>query len=165
MRVLPSGTLFQTPDLDNFASAYRSSKSLIDLARQGRRSERDQLDHRRSTKFDNTSGLRRSTAVVYHSDRRALSAARFRRVVLLATADTCSNVNTVSRAQDGIILKVTRQRAARGRRPRCERGPILLLWSLSKVLLESDNIFSWLLRHSRKPLVDDVFLLIKVVKS
>ena len=105
MRVLPSGTLFQTPDLDNFASAYRSSKSLIDLARQGRRSERDQLDHRRSTKSDNTSGLRRSTAVVYHSDRRALSAARFRRGVLLATADTCSNVNTVSRARDGIYSK------------------------------------------------------------
>ena len=33
IRVLPSGTLSQTPDLENFAMAYRSSKSVIDLAR------------------------------------------------------------------------------------------------------------------------------------
>jgi len=34
IRVLPSGTLSQTPDLENFASAYRSSKRVINLARQ-----------------------------------------------------------------------------------------------------------------------------------
>ena len=40
-------------------------------------------------KVDKTSQLWRSTTVVYHSDGQALSAARFRRAVLLATADTC----------------------------------------------------------------------------
>ena len=39
----------QTPDLENFASVYRSSKHVIDLARQGGRSELDNLDRRRST--------------------------------------------------------------------------------------------------------------------
>ena len=39
---------------------------------------------------DNASELRRSTAVVYHSDRRALSTVRLRRAGQLATADTCS---------------------------------------------------------------------------
>ena len=34
IRVVPSGTLHQTPDLDNFASAYRSSRCVIDLARE-----------------------------------------------------------------------------------------------------------------------------------
>jgi len=33
IRVLPSGTLSQTPDLENFVSAYRSSKRVINLAR------------------------------------------------------------------------------------------------------------------------------------
>jgi len=33
--------------------------------------------------------LRRSTAVVYHSDRKALSTACVRQAGLLATADTC----------------------------------------------------------------------------
>ena len=31
--LLPSGTLFQTPDLKNFATVYRSSKYIINLAR------------------------------------------------------------------------------------------------------------------------------------
>ena len=34
IRVLPSGTLLQTPDLENIATAYRSSKRAIDLARE-----------------------------------------------------------------------------------------------------------------------------------
>jgi len=34
IRVLPRGTLSQTPDLENFASAYRSLKWVINLARQ-----------------------------------------------------------------------------------------------------------------------------------
>ena len=38
---------------------------------------------------DNTSELRRLTTVVYRSDRRALSTARFGRAGQLATADTC----------------------------------------------------------------------------
>ena len=34
IRVHPSGTLLQTLDLDNFATAYRSLKRVIDLARE-----------------------------------------------------------------------------------------------------------------------------------
>ena len=34
IKVLPSGTLPKTPDFENFASAYRSSKRVIDLARE-----------------------------------------------------------------------------------------------------------------------------------
>ena len=34
VRVLPSGTLSQTPDLENFASAYRFSKRVINLDRE-----------------------------------------------------------------------------------------------------------------------------------
>jgi len=34
INVLPSGTLSQIPDLENFASAYRSSKCVINLARE-----------------------------------------------------------------------------------------------------------------------------------
>jgi len=51
MRALPSGTLSKTPELENFASVYRSSKRAIDFSRQGGRSERDKLDRRRSTKL------------------------------------------------------------------------------------------------------------------
>ena len=48
--VLPSGSLSQTPDLENFATAQRSSKRVINLARERwRRPERDKLDRRRST--------------------------------------------------------------------------------------------------------------------
>ena len=39
--------------------------------------------------IDNTSELRRSTTVVYHTDRQTLSTARFRRAGQLATAGTC----------------------------------------------------------------------------
>jgi len=50
--VLPSGTLSQNTDLENFATAYRSSKRAVNLARQRRRrSERDKLDRRRSAKL------------------------------------------------------------------------------------------------------------------
>jgi len=45
--VLSSGTLSQTLDLENFASAYRSSKRVIE---KGGRSERDKLDRRWSIK-------------------------------------------------------------------------------------------------------------------
>ena len=49
------------------------------------------MDRRPSVNYvDSTSEIRRSTAAVYHNDRQALSAARFRRADLLATADTCS---------------------------------------------------------------------------
>jgi len=52
IRVLPSGTLLQTLDLGKIATAYRSSKRVINLARERWRcSERDKLDRRRSTKF------------------------------------------------------------------------------------------------------------------
>ena len=33
-RALPSGTLSQTPDLENFASVYRPLKRVVDLARE-----------------------------------------------------------------------------------------------------------------------------------
>ena len=50
--VLPSGTFSQTPDLETVATAYRSSKRVINLARDRlRRSDRDKLDSRRSTKL------------------------------------------------------------------------------------------------------------------
>jgi len=45
--VLSSGTLSQTLDLENFASAYRSWKRVIE---KGGRSERDTLDRRWSIK-------------------------------------------------------------------------------------------------------------------
>jgi len=45
--------------------------------------------HWKKVNVDNTSKIRRSTAVVYQSDRQALSTARFRRAGQLATADTC----------------------------------------------------------------------------
>jgi len=47
IRVLPSGTLSQTPDLENFASAYRSSKRVMCYQLSSttwRHSERDKLD-------------------------------------------------------------------------------------------------------------------------
>jgi len=34
IKVLPSGTLLQTLDLENFATAYRSSKRVVNLARE-----------------------------------------------------------------------------------------------------------------------------------
>ena len=34
IRLLPSGTLLQTLDLENFATAYRSSRHVINLARE-----------------------------------------------------------------------------------------------------------------------------------
>ena len=44
-------TLFKTPDLENFALAYLSSKHVINLAEKGGRSESDKLDRRRSTEL------------------------------------------------------------------------------------------------------------------
>jgi len=52
IRVLPSGTLSQTPDFENFASPYRSSKRVVDYKLdKGERSERDKLDRCLSTKL------------------------------------------------------------------------------------------------------------------
>ena len=52
IKVLPSGTLLQTLDLGKIATAYRSSKRVINLARERWRcSQRDKLDRRRSTKL------------------------------------------------------------------------------------------------------------------
>ena len=45
--VLPSGTLSQTPDLENFASVSQSLKHVINLARQSGRSHRNKLHCRR----------------------------------------------------------------------------------------------------------------------
>ena len=72
MRVVHSKTLSETPDVENFASVYRSSKCVIDLARQGGRSERDKLDRRRSTKL--TIHLSSDARpLVYYSNHQAVS--------------------------------------------------------------------------------------------
>jgi len=83
------GTLTQTPDLENFASVYRSSKRVINLVRSH---ERDKLDRRRSTELTipPSSDAR---PLVYHGNHQALSTARFRREGLLATASTCRCIN------------------------------------------------------------------------
>ena len=47
IRIVPSGT----PDLENFATAYGSSNVLSISLEKGGRSERDELDRRRSTKL------------------------------------------------------------------------------------------------------------------
>jgi len=58
----------------------------------GGRSERDKQDRRSLVNYAyNTSELRRSTAVVYHSDRQTLSTARYSRAGQLATADIRHN--------------------------------------------------------------------------
>jgi len=50
-KTITSGTLLLTVDLENFATTYRSSKRVINLAREGRRWECDKLDSRQSTKL------------------------------------------------------------------------------------------------------------------
>ena len=50
IRALPSGILSHTLELENFATAYRSSKRVINLTQKGGRPERDKLGRRRSTK-------------------------------------------------------------------------------------------------------------------
>ena len=66
LRVLPFGTSSWIPDLENFATAYRSSKRVINLARQRRTLV---VTRRSAAKVALPLELRRSTAVVYHSDR------------------------------------------------------------------------------------------------
>ena len=58
---------------------------------EGVHSERDKTEQSLVNWVDNTFALRRSTTVVYRTDRRALSTARFCRAGRLATADTCVN--------------------------------------------------------------------------
>jgi len=86
--VLLSRTLSQTPDLQNFASAYRSSKRVIDLAWQGGCSERDKLDRRRSAKLT-VPPSSDARPLVYHSSHQALSTAQFSCAGPLATAASC----------------------------------------------------------------------------
>jgi len=87
LRAFPSENLSQTLNLENFASAYRSLKCVIHLARQRGCSESDKLDWCQSTKL--TVPLTSDTQLlVYHSNHKALSATRFRRVGLLAADDT-----------------------------------------------------------------------------
>ena len=89
IRVLPSGTLFQTPDFKKFAWAYRSSKRVIDLARERRtRSESDKLGRRRSKKLT-VPPSSDARPLVYYSNHQALSTAQFRRACQLVTADSC----------------------------------------------------------------------------
>jgi len=84
IRVLPSGTLFQSPDLEKFASAYRSCYRLSSTRWTP---STDKLDRRRSIKLT-ISPSSGSRPLVYHSNHQALSAARMRRAGLLATADS-----------------------------------------------------------------------------
>ena len=91
-RTFLSGTFSQTPDFENFTTAYRSSHVLPADLEKGGRSQRDKLDCRRPTEVindNNISALRRSTTVVYRIDRQALSTARFCRAGELATVDSC----------------------------------------------------------------------------
>jgi len=89
IRALASATLSRTPDLQNFASVYRSSKRVIDLARERwTHTQCDKLDRRLSTKLIMPSSSD-ARPLVYHSNRQALSTAQFRRAGQLATADTC----------------------------------------------------------------------------
>jgi len=79
-------------DLENFATAYRSPKRVIDLAQEGGRSEREKLDRRRQTKLIIPRSSRRTTTVVYlvyRTYHQALSTERFCPVGQFATADTC----------------------------------------------------------------------------
>ena len=71
----PLELLSQTSDFRKFASAYRSSKRVIDLGRQdGHSSTRDILDRRQSAKLT-VPPSSDSRPLVYHSNHQALSAA------------------------------------------------------------------------------------------
>ena len=82
-------TLSQTPELQNFASAYRSPKRLIDLGRERWTPERDKLDRRPSTKLTIPPSSESRPLQLITCDRQALSTARHSRAGQLATADTC----------------------------------------------------------------------------
>ena len=85
--VLPSWTLSETPDLENFASAYRNVLSTsLD---QGGRSQRDKLDSHWSTKLIIPSSSDARPLSFITGDRQPLSTARFCCAGQLATADTC----------------------------------------------------------------------------
>jgi len=81
IRVLLSGTLPQTLDLENFATIGRSLKRVIHLAPEKWQLK---LGRRRSTKLTIPASSD-SRPLVYHSDCQA----RFRRADLLATTYTC----------------------------------------------------------------------------
>ena len=73
----------QTPDLENFATVYRVS--IVEACYQ--LSSR-KVDAQSVINWAVVGQLRRSTTVVYCTDRQALSTARFCRTGQLATADT-----------------------------------------------------------------------------
>jgi len=73
--------------MENFALSYRSSKCVIDLARQSGRSEHDKVDCRQSAKL--TIPACDDRLLVYQSDHRDMSTALFRPAGPLLTADTC----------------------------------------------------------------------------
>jgi len=83
-----SGTLSQTPDVKNLLRRIDRRNVLSTLLDKGGRSERNNLDRRRSAKLTipPSSDVR---PLVYHSNRQALSTTLFRRGGLWATADTC----------------------------------------------------------------------------
>ena len=86
IRVLPSGTLSQTVDLEKNFLRYIDRRNVLSILLD-ERLECDKLDRRRLTKLTipPSSDAR---PLVYRSNHRALSTAQFRRAGQLATADT-----------------------------------------------------------------------------
>jgi len=76
------------PKLRAYASVYHRRNVLPTWLEKGRRSERDILDRRRSTKLTIPPSFD-ACPLVYHSNHQAVSTAQFRCAGQLATADTC----------------------------------------------------------------------------
>ena len=91
LMVLPSGTLTQTLDLENFATAYRSSKCVIDL---GGSSQRDKLDHRRSPRLT-IAPSSDTRPLVYYSVSQALSTAVYLQQLILVVNERHIYVQSV----------------------------------------------------------------------
>jgi len=83
----------RTLQSENFASAYRPSKRVINLARERWTLRCDKLDRRRSTKLT-VPPSSDARPLVYHSNCQALSTARFCRAGQSTRADTCYDWRT-----------------------------------------------------------------------
>ena len=119
MKVLPSGTLSETLDSDNFAKAYWSSKRAVCqsilIAETCYQPSFKKIDTHSVMNWTVISQLIWQQPIcddrplVYHSDRQALSTARFRRAGPLATADTCLDQWSPSRIQAADLLELVLQ--------------------------------------------------------
>jgi len=85
-RALPCGNLSQTPEFESFSFGTSIVETCYQLS--SRKADAQSVINW-TVVVDNTSELRRQTTVVYHSDRQALSTARYSRSGQLATADAC----------------------------------------------------------------------------